>query len=365
MIYLSEGEGVVRKFDVCNTYGFPALLFYVGAMLVANGTYTYLQMVQVLNLLISSVSIAAQMMVFGGWSSSIYQFPETHLLTVVDKIAKSAQAARDMHRVLRLSTDTQESQGSLCPTIRGRVTFRNVTFAYPQRPDVPVLKDVSLEFKEGQSVAIVGSSGSGKSTIAALLQRLYEPSEGTILVGKTCTEAMDVTWLREHVSVVSQKPHLFDTTIHENIAYGASEFPFAQVRRAAKAANVHEFIMSLPNDYNTCIGENASLISGGQAQRLQIARALVRPCQILVLDECTSALDAANQAAVMETIQRVKVGRTTVLITHKLPLMRICDHIVVMHEGTVVEQGTYDSLMDQRGAFFNLAMAGEWTSNDH
>lgn len=282
----------------------------------------------------------------------------------MDKISKSAQAARDMHNVLCLPTDTQESQGSLCPNIRGRVTFRNVTFAYPERPDVPVLKDVSLEFKEGQSVAIVGSSGSGKSTIAALLQRLYEPTEGTILVGKTNIAATDVTWLREHVSVVSQKPHLFDTTIHQNIAYGASEFPFAQVRRAAKAANVHEFVMSLPNNYNTCVGENASLISGGQAQRLQIARALVRPCNILVLDECTSALDSANQAVVMETIQRVKIGRTTVLITHKLPLMRMCDHIVVMHEGAVVEQGTYDALMDARGAFFSLANAGEW-STDH
>ena len=270
-----------------------------------------------------------------------------------------------MHKVLCLPTDTLESQGFLQPTIRGRVTFRNVTFAYPQRPEVPVLKDVSLEFKEGKSIAIVGSSGSGKSTIAALLQRLYEPSEGTILVGQTDIGATDVTWLREHVSVVSQRPHLFDTTIHENIAYGASEFPFAQVRRAAKAANVHEFVMSLPKDYNTCVGENASLISGGQAQRLQIARALVRPCNILVLDECTSSLDPANQAKVMDTIQRVKVGRTTVLITHNLPLMRMCDHIVVMDEGAIVEQGTYDALMDQRGPFFNLAKAGEWTSTDH
>lgn len=286
-------------------------------------------------------------------------------MLLVDKIAKSAQAARDMHKVLCLPTDTQESQGFLLPTILGRVTFRNVTFAYPQRPEVPVLKDVSFELKEGESVAIVGSSGSGKSTVAALLQRLYEPSEGSILVGRTDIAATDVTWLREHVSVVSQKAQLFDTTIHENIAYGASEFPFAQVRRAAKAAKVHDFVMSLPKHYNTCVGENASLISGGQAQRLQIARALVRPCNILILDECTSALDAANEAAVMETIQRVKVGRTTVLITHKLPVMRMCDRIIVMHEGTVVEQGTYDSLMNQRGAFFKLANAGEWSSAEH
>jgi ATP-binding cassette, subfamily B (MDR/TAP), member 1 len=323
-------------------------------------------MVQVLTLLVFSVSIAAQMMVFGKQSTfQFHIYSEIYHAAVVDQIAKSAQAARDMHKVLGLPTDTQESQGSLYPTIRGRVTFRNVTFAYPQRPEVPVLKDVSFDFKEGQSVAIVGSSGSGKSTIAALLQRLYEPSDGTILVGNTDIAATDVTWLREHVSVVSQKPDLFDTTIHENIAYGASEFPFAQVRRAAKAAKVHEFVMSLPKDYNTCVGENASLISGGQAQRLQIARALVRPCNILILDECTSSLDGANQAAVVETIQRVKVGRTTVLITHKLPLMHMCDHILVMHEGAVVEQGSYQTLMNQRGTFFNFANAGKWTSTEH
>ncbi|KAF8508728.1 P-loop containing nucleoside triphosphate hydrolase protein [Hysterangium stoloniferum] len=328
MIYLSE-----------------ALLFYVGAILVAKGTYTYLQMVQVLNLLVFSVTIAAQMMVF------------------IDKIAKSSQAAHDLHKVLSLGTETQESKGSLCPTITGRVSFRDVSFAYPQRPDVPILKGFSLDLKENESVAIVGSSGSGKSTVAGLLQRLYEPDHGSISVGKTKLSSTNVTWLREHISVVSQSPHLFDTTIHENIAYGASEFPFAQVRRAAKSANVHEFIMSLPRDYNTSVGENASLISGGQAQRLQIARALVRPCNILILDECTSALDAANQTAVMDTIQRVKVGRTTVLITHKIPLMRMCDRIVVMQDGAVVEQGTFESLMEQRGPFFKLANAGEWSTD--
>lgn len=262
-----------------------------------------------------------------------------------------------------ISTETEESKGSLHPTITGRVSFKNVSFAYPQRPDVPVLKNVSFQIREGESIAIVGSSGSGKSTLAHLLQRLYEPSEGSIAVGKTTLRDTDVSWLREHVSVVSQNPHLFDTTIYDNIAYGASEFPAAQVRRAAKAANVHKFIMELPKDYNTSVGENASLISGGQAQRIQIARALVRPCNILILDECTSALDAANQAAVMETIQRVKVGRTTVLITHKLELMRMCDRIVVMNDGSVVEEGSYNSLMERRDHFYKLANAGEWSES--
>lgn len=225
------------------------------------------------------------------------------------------------------------------------------------------MKNISFQLKEGESVAFVGSSGSGKSTIAHLLQRLYEPSEGSIAVGKTLLHDTDVSWLRENVSVVSQQPHFFDASIYDNIAYGASEFAASQVRRAAKAANAHKFIMELPKDYNTSLGENASLISGGQAQRIQIARALVRPCNILILDECTSALDAANQAAVMETIQRVKLGRTTVLVTHKLEMMRTCDRILVVQDGAIVEEGSYNSLMERRGHFFQLANAGEWSGD--
>lgn len=283
--------------------------------------------------------------------------------SLVDRIAKCTQAAHDLQDVVKLATDTQESRGTFRPAIRGPISFNNVTFTYPQRPDAPTLKNISLELREGECVAIVGSSGCGKSTLAALLQRLYEPSEGHIAVGGVKLSDTDVTWLRDHVSVVSQNPHLFDTTVQENIAYGASEFTVGQVRKAAKAANVHDFILSLPRDYDTVLGENASLISGGQAQRIQIARALVRPSHVLLFDECTSALDPSNQAAVMETIQRVKVGRTTVLITHNVAMMQTCDRIVVMQDGSIAEQGTYASLMARRGAFFKLASAGEWSQS--
>lgn len=235
-----------------------------------------------------------------------------------------------------------------------------MSFSYPEREDVPVLKNMSLSLSEGECVAIVGASGSGKSTIAALLQRLYEPESGTIYFGHTELREMDVRHLREHVAVVSQDPNLFDATISDNIRYGISKLSQKDVCRAAKAANVHDFIMTLPRGYDTMVGENASLISGGQAQRLQIARALARRSKILILDECTSALDSSNQAAVLETIKRAKVGRTTIMITHKLPVMRICDRILVIHGGDVAEHGTYKSLMRRKGIFSKLAKAGEW-----
>jgi ATP-binding cassette subfamily B (MDR/TAP) protein 1 len=270
------------------------------------------------------------------------------------------QATRDFNELLNLSTKTDESSGIMCPSLDGNITFQNVQFAYPERADAPVLKNINLEIGDGECVAIVGASGSGKSTIAALLQRLYEPQGGKIFIGLHELPSTNVTHLRHNVSVVSQNPNLFDATITENISYGNTQLSFADVRRAAQAASVHDFIMSLPHGYDTMVGENAALISGGQAQRLQIARALARPSKILILDECTSALDPANQAVVLETIRHAKVGRTTVMVTHKLPVMQMCDRILVVHEGGIAEHGSYDQLMQRKGIFAQLASGGEW-----
>ncbi|KAJ2913175.1 hypothetical protein MD484_g7239, partial [Candolleomyces efflorescens] len=323
-----------------------ALLFYVGAVLIARGTYTYLQMVEVLNLVVFSVTIGSQLMAF------------------TEKIAKSVQATSDLNKLVNLSTDsTDESRGFLKPPISGDLTFHDVYFSYPERSEAPVLRGVDVQIKQGECVAIVGSSGSGKSTMAALLQRLYEPTSGSVFVGHTQLRDIDVRYLRDNISVVSQHPNLFDASIAENIRYGNASLSLEDVQEAARAASVHEFIMSLPQGYDTVIGENASLISGGQAQRLQIARALARPSRILILDECTSALDPENQAAVMETIGRVKEGRTTVMVTHKMQVMLMCDRIVVVGEGEVKEEGTYEELMRRNGVFATLASGGEWNGD--
>jgi ATP-binding cassette subfamily B (MDR/TAP) protein 1 len=236
-----------------------------------------------------------------------------------------------------------------------------ISRCYPERPDVEVLKDISMDITSGECVAVVGASGSGKSTVAALLQRLYEPTSGSISISPSELKLINTRHLREHVAVVSQNPNLFDATISENISYGDKRLTDADVGQAAKSANVHDFIMSLPRGYETMVGDNASLISGGQAQRLQIARALARPSQILILDECTSALDSSNQAAVVETMRHAKVGRTTIMVTHKPAVMQMCGRILVIHEGEVKEQGTYEQLMVQNQVFAQLASGGEWS----
>lgn len=281
---------------------------------------------------------------------------------VVPRIAKANQAAADFDTILSYTQPTNESHGQWRFPIQGDISFERVDFAYPGRSDVPVLKDVNFTIKDGECVAIVGPSGSGKSTLAALLQRLYEPAAGSIRIGRFALNDADIVWLRSHVAVVSQQPALFDASIKDNILYGhnADSIPFEEVQRAARDANVDDFIRSLPDGYDTMLGENASLISGGQAQRIQLARALVNgKANILLLDEFTSALDATNQEALMTTVMKLKEDRTTVIVTHKLPVMRRCDRVIVVLNGEIVEQGTYDSLMANRSHFWNMATAGD------
>ncbi|EMD36980.1 hypothetical protein CERSUDRAFT_95248 [Gelatoporia subvermispora B] len=329
-----------------------ALLFYVGAVLIARGTYSYLQMVQVLNLVVFSVSIGSQLMAF------------------TQRIAKSIQATRDFNELLKLSeTDTDEQRGVLHPPIYGPVAFEDVSFAYPARPDVPVLRDLSLTLNAGECVALVGASGSGKSTVAALLQRLYEPAAGRITVGPrgyaTELRATDVHHLRAGLAVVSQQPHLFDASVSANIAYGA-QLASDAVRTAAQQAYIADFVESLPQGYDTNLGENAALVSGGQAQRLQLARALARAPQagVLIFDEATSALDGASQGAVLGALREIMKGRTALVVTHKLAAMQMCDRVVVMQDGRIAEEGTYDELIAKRGVFAQLASGGEWIGDD-
>ncbi|GAA95096.1 hypothetical protein E5Q_01751 [Mixia osmundae IAM 14324] len=339
VIIASLGYGIANGM----TYIAEGLMFYVGAVLIVRQNYTFPQMVQIFTLIVFAVTFAAQIMSF------------------VPQLAKACQASIDLVRFLKLTEDTQESEGAMSFPIKGCIKFENVTFAYPAASHVPVLKGVNFEIQPGESVAIVGASGSGKSTIVSLLQRLYVPDEGDIMIDNRSLERISTTYLRNHLAVISQHPALFDSSISENIAYGEERLPrHDEIRAAAEAAQAHEFICALPKGYDTHLGENASLISGGQAQRIQIARALLRPREILLGDEITSALDPVSQNAVMATLKDIKVGRTTVIVTHKAAVMKTCDRVIVIDDGKVIEDGSFDDLMAKRGAFAKLASAGEW-----
>ena len=203
--------------------------------------------------------------------------------------------------------DSSSDEGVIPNHIEGKVEFKDVTFAYPTRPDTVVMDDFSVEANVGKTLALVGPSGSGKSTTVQLIQRFYDVDEGTVLLDGKDLRHLNLRWLRRHIGVVSQEPVLFGTTIAENIRYGREGVTQEEVVTAAKAANAHDFIMSLPDKYETLVGERGAQMSGGQKQRIAIARALVRDPKILLLDEATSALDAESEAIVQDALDKVSL----------------------------------------------------------
>ena len=239
------------------------------------------------------------------------------------------------------------------PPPSGAVCFHDVHFAYPSRPEVDVLLGFSLELKPGEVFALVGRSGGGKSTVGALLERMYDPKKGTVRIDGEDVSAVDLTWLRGSIGHVSQSPTLFDGTIRENIAYAVGgvdnkTVSFEEVTAAAKTANAHEFIMNFPDGYETRVGENGTFLSGGQKQRIAIARVVMANPSVLLLDEATSALDAESESAVSLALEKVQSGRTTILVAHRLSTVRRADRVGVLHEGKLVECGTHQELMAKK-----------------
>ncbi|CAG5131708.1 unnamed protein product, partial [Candidula unifasciata] len=238
------------------------------------------------------------------------------------------------------------------PTISGDIQLRDVHFHYPTRPEVEILKGINIHVRPGQTAALVGMSGCGKSTIVSLIQRYYDPTEGSIIVDGLDVRQYNLKSLRSMISVVSQEPVLFDRTIRENIVYGLEqEVPMADVIAAATTANAHSFITNLPDGYNTMVGEKGTQLSGGQKQRVAIARALIRNPKILLLDEATSALDTESEKAVQTALDKAREGRTSIVIAHRLSTIQNANIIYTMENGRVVESGTHQELLAKKGAY--------------
>ena len=249
---------------------------------------------------------------------------------------------------------TVQSGADRPAAVRGEVHLDGVTFAYPTRPDIPVLDAVDLHLAPGEVVALVGPSGGGKSTIAALLSRFYDPTDGAIRLDGHDLRTLDADWLRRQVGVVAQEPVLFAASIRENILYGDPDADEAAVRAAADAANATGFVTALPEGFDTAVGERGVQLSGGQKQRIAIARALLEDPPILVLDEATSALDAESEHLVQDALRRLMAGRTTLVIAHRLSTVKSADRIVVVDGGRIVQHGAHDELIDAGGLYKQL-----------
>ncbi len=234
----------------------------------------------------------------------------------------------------------------------GSVRFEHVTFSYNEGDEI--LHDLSFEAEPGQAVGLVGPSGAGKSTIASLLPRFYDCDAGTIRIDGTDIKHVTLDSLRNQVGIVPQETILFNGSVYDNILYGRLDATKEEIEEAAKAANAHDFIMELPDGYNTMLGDRGVNISGGQRQRIAIARAILKDPRILILDEATSALDTESERVVQEALNRLMVGRTSIIIAHRLSTIKNADRILVLDKGKLVEDGTHEELMNKNGLYAHL-----------
>ena len=285
-------------------------------------------------------------------------------------LAKGADAVASVFAVLDRETemDPDSPEGYKPEKLKGEVDIRGVDFAYPSRPDVIIFKRFSLSIQPAKSTALVGQSGSGKPTIIGLIERFYDPSSGVVEIDHKDIKAYNLRSLRQHIELVSQEPTLFAGTIRENIVYGTEVASKEEIENAARSANAHDFISNLKDGYETKCGEQGVQLSGGQKQRIAIARAILKNPAILLLDEATSALDSQSEKVVQEALDRMLVGRTSVVVAHRLSTIQNCDTIIVLEKGVVVETGTHASLMAKgpAGTYFglvNLQQGGNQVNN--
>jgi ATP-binding cassette, subfamily B, bacterial HlyB/CyaB len=239
------------------------------------------------------------------------------------------------------------------PAIRGEVTFEHVSFRY-RIDGSEVLHDVTFKVDPGQVVGIVGPSGSGKSTLAKMIQRLYVPESGRVLVDGIDLSVVDPSWLRRQIGVVLQENVLFNCSVRDNIALADRSMPIERIINAAQIAGAHEFILELPNGYDTIVGERGSTLSGGQRQRLAIARAIITNPRILIFDEATSALDYESERVIQQNMPQLARGRTVFIVAHRLSTVRRTDRIITIDRGRLVEDGTHDELINTGGRYASL-----------
>jgi ABC-type multidrug transport system fused ATPase/permease subunit len=269
-------------------------------------------------------------------------------------IQKSIGATEKLMDLINEVSEQELFTGTEKPNITGAVRFENVRFSYPQRKDIEVLKGVSFSVESNKTLALVGASGGGKSTIASLILRFYPIQEGTIAFDGTDGAKIDLNYLRKHIAVVPQEVLLFAGSIRENIAFGKPGASDEEIEMAAKQANALDFIESFPDKFETQVGDRGIQLSGGQKQRIAIARAILKNPTILILDEATSALDSESERVVQDALDKLMKGRTSVVIAHRLSTIRNADQILVLQHGEIAESGSHDELMSRAGVYADL-----------
>jgi subfamily B ATP-binding cassette protein MsbA len=278
--------------------------------------------------------------------------PVKRLTNVNNTIQQGIAAAIRVFSIMDITPEIKNRKNAVnLPQIQDKIEINNVTFSYD---DEPVLKDINLNIKSGEVVAFVGMSGGGKTTLVNLIPRFYDVTEGEILIDGYDIRNVTVESLRGQIGIVTQQTILFNDTVRNNIAYGDIKKSDGDIIEAAKAANAYHFVKNLPKGFDTVVGEQGARLSGGERQRLSIARALLKDAPILILDEATSSLDTEAEMEVQQALENLMEGRTTLVIAHRLSTISHANRIIVIVSGEIVEEGTHDSLMMQKGEYFKL-----------
>lgn len=326
------GYGLTQLFAFCSY----ALVLWYASILIKKKESTFGDLMKsVVVLIITAIAIV-----------------ETIALT--PDIVKGTQALRSVFSILhrKTSINRNDPNSKMISEVKGDVKFQNVCFKYPMRPDITIFQNLNLRVSAGKSLAVVGQSGSGKSTVIALVMRFYDPTYGSVLIDECDIKSLNLRSLRQKIGLVQQEPALFSTTVYENIKYGKEEATEIEVMKAAKAANAHEFISTMAEGYKTKVGEKGVQLSRGQKQRVAIARAILKDPSILLLDEATNALDTISERLVLEAIDKLMEGRTMILVAHRLSTVRNADSIAVLQHGKVAEMGRHEKLMAKPGSIY-------------